>query len=63
MIKDYDEFDDEHDSNDVMREGEHIEDTRYRRLVKQAEHELFLGSKFLKLSLLLHLFHLKSMHG
>lgn len=63
IIGKYVEVHDEPNSNDVLNEEEHIEDARYRRLVEQAEKELFSRSKFSKLSFLLHLFHLKSMHG
>jgi len=47
-VGDYVEFDDEPDSNDVLNEEEHIEDAGYRRLVEQAEQELFSGLEFSK---------------
>ena len=62
MAREYNKLD-EPDSADVRNEGGHSEDARYRRLVEQANQELYLGSKFYELSFLLHLFHLKSMCG
>ena len=46
----YDKFDDEPNPNDVMNEGEHIEDVECRRLGEQAEQEVFPRLKFSKLS-------------
>jgi len=63
MVGEYVEFDDEPEPNDTLNEEEHIEDAGYKRLVHQAEQELFSGLKFSKMSFLLHLFYLKSMHG
>ena len=37
MVREYDEFDDEPSSNDVINEGEYIKDFRYGQLVEQAE--------------------------
>jgi len=52
MIGEYVEFDDEPEPNGILNEEEHLEDAGYRRLVDQAEQELFSGSKFSKLSFL-----------
>ena len=54
---------DEFMCNNGMNEGENDEDFGYRRLVEQAEQELYPGSSFSKLSFILHLFHLESMYG
>jgi len=56
MIGDYAEFDDKPNSSDVLNKGEPIEDAGYRGLAEKAEQELFVGSKFLKLSFLFHYF-------
>jgi len=63
MIGEYAKFDDEPDPNNVLNEGVRTENVRYIRLVEQAEQELLSVPKFSKLSFLLHIFRLKSMHG
>jgi len=58
-----DQLADELMCNNAMNEGENYEDVGYRRPMEQVEQELYSGSSFSKLSFILHLFHLKSMHG
>ena len=58
-----DELVDEHHCNGTMHNGENGADAGHRRLVEQAEQELYPKAKYSKLSFILHLLHLKSMHG
>jgi len=54
----------EDDNGELGHEGDNVmvnEDPRYERLLEQVEHEQYQGSKFSKLSFLLHLLQLKCM--
>ena len=48
-----------HEGNTSMVDKDH----GYERLLEQVEQELYHGSKFSKLSFLLHLLHVKCMYG
>jgi len=51
VIGEYDEFEDESDSNDVMNEREHTKDVGYRRLVGQVEQKIIFMDKNFKIIL------------
>jgi len=60
---------DEEESGEIRNKGHKSdislvhEDARYERSLEQVEQELYQGSKFSKLSFILHLLHLKCMYG
>jgi len=58
-----DEFIDERNCNAAMNNRENYEDAGYRRIIDQDEQEQYPGSNYSKLSFVLHLLHLESMHG